>query len=168
VWAIPDEVRRMPLLEECFAILIEYLDLPYGISYCDESVSTAAIWMPPVLKKPTPAAAKALADLDGRLGDAGPRLHAAQDAMDKVRPPLAHYYLQGLGTDPPFQGHGLGSAALQPMLDRCDKERAPAYLESTKERNIPFYERHGFKVTGTIDVKPDGPRLWTMWRKPQK
>jgi len=166
VWAIPDEARRVPLLEACFAILIEHLDLPYGMSYCDAEATTAAIWLPPVLRKPSPSALKALSDLDTRLGDAGPRLHAAQDAMDAVRPAAAHYYLQGLGTDPPFQGRGLGSAVLQPMLAHCDAERVPAYLESTKDRNIAFYEKHGFVVTGTIDVKPDGPRLWTMWRAP--
>jgi len=166
VWAIPDEGRRVPLLQDCFAVLLEHVDLPHGLSYCDEHVSTAAIWLPPVLRKPAPDGIKALAALDTRLGDSGPRLHAAQDAMDAVRPAGAHYYLQGLGTDPPFQGQGLGSAAMQPVLARCDAERTPAYLESTKERNVAFYERHGFKVTGTIDVKPDGPRLWTMWRVP--
>jgi GNAT superfamily N-acetyltransferase len=168
VWAIPDEERRVPLLEDCFAVLLEHLDLAYGLSYCDEHASTAAVWLPPVLRKPSAVAIEALATLDSRLGHAGPRLHAAQDAMDAVRPATPHYYLQGLGTDPPFQGHGLGSAAMQPVLARCDKEHAPAYLESTKERNLPFYERHGFKVTGTIDVKPDGPRLWTMWRNPMR
>jgi ribosomal protein S18 acetylase RimI-like enzyme len=166
VWAIRDEVRRVPLLEDCFAVLIEHLDLPYGLSYCDEHATTAAIWLPPVLRKPSASAIKALSDLVARLGDAGPRLHAAQDAMDAMRPAAAHYYLQGLGTDPPFQRNGLGSAAMQPVLARCDKAEVPAYLESTKERNIAFYERHGFRVTGTIDVKPDGPRLWTMWRDP--
>ena len=31
---------------------------------------------------------------------------------------------------------------------RCDAEGIPAYLESTKERNVGFYERHGFAVVG--------------------
>ncbi len=52
------------------------------------------------------------------------------------------------------------------MLARCDAQGIPAYLESTKERNVEFYEHHGFAVTGTIDVPTDGPTLWTMWREP--
>src|SRR5262249_25439191 len=84
VWAIPDAARRVPLLEDCFAVLLEHLDLPYGLSYCDEHTTTAAIWLPPVLRKPAPDAIHALSTLDARLGDAGPRLHAAQDAMDAV------------------------------------------------------------------------------------
>jgi hypothetical protein len=34
------------------------------------------------------------------------------------------------------------------------------------ERNVRFYERRGFRVTGTIDVPLGGPRLWAMWRDP--
>jgi len=47
-----------------------------------------------------------------------------------------------------------------------DAEGLPAYLESSKESNVPFYERHGFAVTETFDL-PDGPRLWLMWRDPR-
>lgn len=80
------------------------------------------------------------------------------------RPP--HWYLPTLGTDPAHQGHGLGSALLGDRLARCDTEGLPAYLESSKESNVPFYERHGFQVTETYDL-PDGPRLWLMWRDPR-
>jgi hypothetical protein len=54
---------------------------------------------------------------------------------------------------------------MQPVLDTCDAEGIGAYLESSKESNVPFYERHGFRVTGEI-VIPDGPTLWAMWRDP--
>jgi GNAT superfamily N-acetyltransferase len=77
-----------------------------------------------------------------------------------------HWYLPTLGTDPDRQGHGLGSALLGDQLVRCDAEGLPAYLESSKETNVPFYERHGFAVTETFDL-PDGPRLWLMWRDPR-
>ena len=41
------------------------------------------------------------------------------------------------------------------------------YLESSKEANVPFYERLGFRVTDTYDVDDGrGPRLWLMWRDP--
>jgi len=33
-----------------------------------------------------------------------------------------------------------------PILEHCDSEGMPAYLESSKESNIAFYRRHGFKV----------------------
>jgi len=167
VWAIPDEHIRRPLLTKVFAVLFEHMDLPYGLSYCDASQSTAAIWLPPVLQKPSAEAMAALASLNDVLGTAGKRFARSQQAMDAARPTEPHYYLQGLGTDPSAQGKGLASAALAPVLARADDEQVPSYLESTKERNLPLYERHGFAVTGTIDVPDDGPRLWSMWREPR-
>ena len=51
-------------------------------------------------------------------------------------------------------------------LSRCDAEHAPAYLESSKPDNVPYYERFGFEVTGEI-VVPNGPTLIPMWRRPR-
>ena len=53
------------------------------------------------------------------------------------------------------------------MLERCDAEGLPAYLESSKERNVPFYRRHGFEVREEIHFGPGGPPMWPMWRAPR-
>jgi ribosomal protein S18 acetylase RimI-like enzyme len=70
-----------------------------------------------------------------------------------------------LGTDPAQQKQGIGSALLAPMLARCDAERLPAYLESSKPTNVPFYQRHGFEVVQEIDVA--GVPVTTMRRPPR-
>ncbi len=77
-----------------------------------------------------------------------------------------HYYLAILGTRPDRQGEGLGSALMAPMLARCDAEGVGAYLESSKESNIPYYRRYGFEVVGEVEF-PSGPKLWPMWRDPR-
>jgi ribosomal protein S18 acetylase RimI-like enzyme len=77
-----------------------------------------------------------------------------------------HYYLSVLGTEPARQGQGIGSALLQPVLESCDRDEIAAYLETGKERNIAFYNRHGFKVTKELRL-PDGPPVWLMWRDPR-
>ena len=77
-----------------------------------------------------------------------------------------HFYLAVLGTRPDRQGQGVGAALLAPVLTRCDDEGTGAYLESSKESNIPFYRRHGFEVVGEVTF-PDGPTIWPMWRDPQ-
>ncbi len=74
-----------------------------------------------------------------------------------------HYYLAALGTDPPHQGKGVGSALIEPVLARADREGIPAYLESSKEANVPFYRKHGFEVVAELHV-PGGPRVWSMLR----
>jgi hypothetical protein len=33
---------------------------------------------------------------------------------------------------------------------------------------VPFYERHGFRVTGEVSIPRGGPTLWLMWRDPQE
>lgn len=77
-----------------------------------------------------------------------------------------HWYLAVLGTDPSAQGRGLGSAVLAPILEECDRDGVGAYLESSKETNIAFYTRHGFRVERELRL-PRGPRMWAMWRDPR-
>ena len=77
-----------------------------------------------------------------------------------------HLYLALLGVEPERQGEGIGSALLAPGLALCDRDGIPAYLETSKRRNLDFYARHGFIETGRVDV-PGGPPVWTLWRQPR-
>ncbi len=95
-----------------------------------------------------------------------PRALGVLGRMEKIHPTEPHWYLAVLGTAKEHQGKGVGSALISPVLQKCDAEGVPAYLESSKESNIPFYRRHGFEVTGEVKVK-NGPSLWPMWRDPQ-
>lgn len=101
-----------------------------------------------------------------RMGLETPRALNVLNQVEKLHPKEPHWYLAVLGTDPQYQGTGVGSALIAPVLSQCDEEGVPAYLESSKERNIPFYERHGFKVTTELKLK-NGPSLWPMWRDPR-
>lgn len=127
----------------------------------------AALWAPPGRWKMGPLAVAALTPPSLRLFGTGV-LHAlsALNQIDRQHPSEPHWYLGVLGTDPDHQGKGIGSSLLAPVLRRCDDEGMPAYLESSKEQNVPFYERHGFAVTGTYDFAK-GPRTWLMWRDPR-
>jgi ribosomal protein S18 acetylase RimI-like enzyme len=78
-----------------------------------------------------------------------------------------HWYLGYLGTRCDSQGQGLGSAMLREVLAQADDSRTPAYLESSNERNLTLYERHGFRVVEEIKALGVGPSIWRMWRDPQ-
>jgi len=52
------------------------------------------------------------------------------------------------------------------MLDRCDREGTPAYLEASSERNRALYERHGFELRDTFHLPMGGPPIRKMWRDP--
>jgi ribosomal protein S18 acetylase RimI-like enzyme len=168
VWALPDASTRLSILEQVFELLSRYSSVPRGESYTDESLATAAFWVPPGPYALSREAADAMTPMLDLLGDdANDRFRAAEDAMREHRPSALHFYLQGLGTDPARQGEGLASSAMQPVLARCDAEGIPAYLESTKERNVGFYEGHDFTVTRCVEIALGGPPLWLMWRAPQ-
>jgi ribosomal protein S18 acetylase RimI-like enzyme len=86
------------------------------------------------------------------------RLHAAQS--------VPHWYLGYLGTRRDRQGEGLGTQMLRTVLARLDTNGMLAYLESSNERNLPLYERNGFRVVGELRALGHGPTIWRMWREP--
>lgn len=96
------------------------------------------------------------------------RFRILSELMDAAHPhDRPHWYLNVIATLPERQGQGLGAQALRPVLERCDAEGAPAYLESSNPRNMTLYRRHGFEERAdTIDL-PDGPSLYPMWREPR-
>lgn len=86
---------------------------------------------------------------------------------ERSHPETLHYYLLALGTDPAYQGKGIGPSLMAPVLRRCDAEGVPAYLETPSQDLVPFYEEQGFAVHDTLDLPFAGPTLWQMWRPPQ-
>ncbi len=133
-----------------------------------DGVRGAAVWTPPGKWRMSHAevlrSAPATARLFGRLL---PRALRAFNAVDGAHPPGHHFYLGVLGTDPVAQRTGVGSAVLDPVLRRCDDQGIGAYLESSKEQNVAFYNRHGFEVTRELRLPGGGPSVWLMWRDPQ-
>lgn len=86
--------------------------------------------------------------------------------IEGVHPREPHYYLEVLGTDPVQQGRGHGAAIMEYVLTRADAESVGAYLESSKDSNVPYYRRFGFEVVNEIRI-PNGPTIWPMWRAPR-
>lgn len=83
-------------------------------------------------------------------------------ALERWHPKAPHYYLETLGVEPGFQGQGIGSAIVRRMTGPADWEHTGCYLESSKARNVPLYERHGFVISRQIT--PLGVLHWLMWR----
>lgn len=91
---------------------------------------------------------------------------ALTDDLHKKSAPMPHYYLFMLGVRPPAQGKGVGGRLLERMLERIDRERMPAYLETQNERNVETYQRFGFEVAAEAPFpKLEGLRNWGMLRE---
>jgi GNAT superfamily N-acetyltransferase len=136
--------------------------------FTDEDGIGAAIWKAPnKWKLPNGDMLRAMPAMLRAFGTKTTRMIGAFNAIEKVHPKEEHYYLEALGTRQGMQSKGVGSAVIGHMLDRCDAEGMPAYLESSNLRNVPFYARHGFETTGEIVVGKGAPTVTAMWRDPR-
>jgi ribosomal protein S18 acetylase RimI-like enzyme len=166
VWICKSSPLRAKLLEALYTERLRQM-LPHRGVWTNAERSSAAVWTPPQYHQSSirPSAALLRCLLHPQLAARLPLLAAGFTSMQRAHPRSPpHWYLSLLATDPDARGRGLGSAALQPVLERCDSDGVAAYLESSKARNLGFYARLGFRVTGELRL-PGGPRIWPMWRE---
>ena len=170
-WIFPDPDQRRRRLPPFFASTLRGISLHQAgteVAADGPGVQGCAIWMAPgTWRPPLRRQLAALPATIWRLGSRLPTASVTYGALMAVHPQRPHWYLSGIGTDPVVQGRGIGSALLRSRLRRCDAAGEAAYLESSRESNVPFYQRHGFQVTGELTVPKGGPVLWLMWREPQ-
>jgi ribosomal protein S18 acetylase RimI-like enzyme len=163
-WLAPGVQRKRRL----FSADLRHIHFDNDELYTTPDIEGGAVWAPPgkwrnTVRQMVRMAPTSTAVLGWRIV----RGLRAFRTIEKHHPREPHWYLAVLGTHPDHQGKGVGSALLAPVLARCDAEGVPAYLESSKEANVPFYRRHGFEVTAPLDVPAGGPRIWLMWREPR-
>src|SRR6266849_3061500 len=63
---------------------------------------------------------------------------------------------------------GMAGLLIQPTLARADAEGLPCYLETENPRNVPFYQKHGFKVMSEGEVTSCRLHVWSMLREPKR
>ncbi len=164
---IPPGAAHLSKLRRFFLLLTRYQHLPHGGCYTTDDRVGGALWDPPGLwKMSNSAILRATPTMLSVLGARTVTALRTLAEIERLHPQEPHWYLAVLGTAPEHQGKGIGSALLAPVLETCDHDGLPAYLESSKASNVPFYERHGFKVTREIQL-PKGPTVWAMWRDPR-
>jgi GNAT superfamily N-acetyltransferase len=126
--------------------------------------SGVALWLPPHLGLDGDAILAVLTDTV--LPEKHEDTFAVLGQMDDAHPKFPHWYLPWFGVDPAVQGRGLGGELMEHCLRVVDKDHLPAYLDSPNPRNISFYERHGFVVTGEAQAGACPP-LISMQRAAQ-
>lgn len=167
-WAWRPQRQRLEALRRFQATRIRQLLGEEGV-WTTSDLGAAALWAAPRRWRSSMLETMALgpAFMHPRLIARMPMVALGWLGLERKHPHRPdHWYLAVLGTEPELQGRGLGSAVLAPVLDQCDRDGLGAYLESSKERNVDFYARHGFRVTGELRL-PRGPRMWPMWRDPR-
>lgn len=166
-WMYPDSERRSAQRAQFMRAALE-IGLPHGHVYATDGDAGVAIWSPPDVELFDDAAVTTLFALLGeQVGSRAEEIGAGLMAISEHHPrDEPHFYLFVLGTDRAHQGTGVGSILIREVLDRCDRQGIGAYLESSNIRNVPFYERHGFRVTAEVEVSSDFCAR-PMWRDPR-
>lgn len=158
-------------LRKFFGIQLNRLMAGTGEVWTTSDRAGASLWVPPGpvvpggwrdLLRLAPVAIDLVAG-----GRAGPAVRLLAE-IERSRPTMAHWYLATIGTEPAAQGRGIGSALMDAVLRGVDAQGMPAYLESSKERNVPFYARYGFEVTRQLRSADGAVSLWLMWRQPRQ
>jgi GNAT superfamily N-acetyltransferase len=171
MWIMPDDQARAADQRKFFAAVTRHHHLAGGgveVAADGSGIGAAALWDPPGRWKQSTL--EQLMLLPAFVFGFGPqlslgrRMGALFARMKQSHPEEPHWYLAVIGSDPSVRGKGYGQALMNSRLDRVDAEHAPAYLESSKADNVPYYERFGFQVTGEIVIPDGGPTLWPMWR----
>ncbi|MFJ6486053.1 MULTISPECIES: GNAT family N-acetyltransferase [unclassified Streptomyces] len=168
-WVFPDPDHRAAVHGKFLGVFVDVALEEGRIDYAVDG-SAAALWLRIPAGDPegepvedeVPARMRAAADPDNERCELVGRLTGA------VHPTAEeHEYLLMIAVAPGRQGQGLGSELIRPVLERCDREGVPAYLEASSGRSKGLYERLGWEFTGEAVRLPDGPLMWPMWRKPR-
>jgi len=167
-WLIRQDDRRGSGFDTLFCTCLTSLCLRHGEALITADHLGTALWYPP--GKAKVGIGRQLVLLPAMIRAAGirglGRLVRVMTLLESIHPRQRHYYLQFIGVNPEHQGSGIGSALLQPVLERCDRERCGAYLENTNAGNRTFYEKRGFTVVRELKLATGAPPLWPMWRDP--
>ncbi|MBH1936066.1 GNAT family N-acetyltransferase [Streptomyces sp. AV19] len=157
--AADDHEERLRRFQELF---LTEVGMPFGrVWVADDGRGAAAVWTTPD-RDPGPAVA-GLGPRVGELsGDRAAAFESAERALEPHRPKEPVWFLATVGVDPGRQGQGLGRAVLEPGLETAARAGYPAFLETSTESNVRFYERLGFAVTAEVELPDGGPRTWCL------
>ncbi|WP_406355285.1 GNAT family N-acetyltransferase [Streptomyces sp. NBC_00658] len=164
-WVFPDRAHRVATHHKLMGAFADVV-LAEGRVDVTEDGAACALWLS------VPADEHGDEDGPGQLREAVDPENERVELIGRLTAGIhpagrAHEYLWMIAVAPGRQGEGLGTALIESVLDRCDREGTPAYLEASSARSRKLYERLGFELTDRPLDLPDGPQMWPMWREPQ-
>ena len=135
-----------------------------GSAFVIGNICGAALWLPPGVEADSrPPTALDDEFIDPAVLDDLARLTEESNAYRPLEP---YWYLKFIAVDPVKRGRGYGAALMSHALKICDRDKLPAYLESTNAANLSLYKRHGFEILAELQVGRS-PARYPMLRQPQ-
>ncbi len=147
-----DELR-----EKRIAALMDYsfeICFNYGDVYLSDDNKACALVLYPDRKKTTFKSVlediKLLLNCIG-LNNIGKAMKR-EAAIKKIQPDTPMYYLWFIGVDPESQGTGIGSRLMNEVIEDSRAQSRPIFLETSTERNLPWYKKFGFDIYSDLDL----------------
>ncbi|WP_291798639.1 GNAT family N-acetyltransferase [Brevibacterium sp.] len=164
-WVIPEDGygERLRQLQRLYLAHA----LGHGSVLRTADFSGVVALLPVAAPEPAPEVYERIRALHGdRLGRLGgvespePELPAAQALAAPL--PAADWTLETVGVLSSAQGRGIGGRLVDAGLRTAQARGASAVgLETSDERNVALYRRHGFEVVA--HQRPEcGPQIWTL------
>ena len=169
-WIVPSPRRRARTLPGLFRTAIAVTMSGGLVDTTAGVVQGLALWIPPgdAALAVNRAAARTMLTVPLRLRSAFGRFRTYTEwnyELQRRAHPGPTLFLSGLGVDPAYQGRGVGGALLEAGLAR--DPQTTAVLLTNNERNLPFYESHGFETVIEERTPDGGPLTWAMRRRPR-
>jgi GNAT superfamily N-acetyltransferase len=169
----PEDKQRRNVLRTFFAATVRDA-IPFGSALAvpaGKRIDAVGVWLPPLAFPWTPARKLRAVPAFMRIMAAAPRafprfmrLGANVEAAHRDEP---HWYLVVLSVRPEQQRRGLGTALLEPILDRADRDGVPCRAETSDPANVDYYRQFGFEVVDpAFAALPDGPPFIKFHRPP--
>jgi GNAT superfamily N-acetyltransferase len=164
-WLLRSRLRHLARLRAMFAAEMELYVLPNGTVWTTPGYDGAVTELPPgAWEMPSSATLKEALKWLRAFGMRLPLAARVQHAMEERHLAEPHFYVRTVGVRTTLQGQGLGSALMQPTLERADSAGLPTYIEASSERGAALYERLGFIHMDVLELPEGGPPLWRMRR----
>lgn len=169
-WILPRAERRARTLPWLLRTAVAATLAGGFVATTAGDVLGVALWIPPsATLEVNRAARRSLATLPLRLRGAYGRFRAYTawnfEVQQRAHPAPA-LFLSGLAVDPDHWGEGIGGALLAEGVARHPD--LACVLLTNNERNVGFYERHGFEVVLDEPMPESALPTWAMVRQPSR
>lgn len=162
-WALPTREEFDALHPQLVALWVQPA-LPMGAVHVCPDFAGAAVWYPPGAEMDGEAFAQVAAGAS--RPDRTASVLKLIAACERYKPSEPFWELELLAVDAAHRGKGIGADLLRYGLALCDRDDAPAYLESSNPANLSLYRRHGFDLLAEVQL-PGTPKRFPMLRKPR-
>jgi GNAT superfamily N-acetyltransferase len=167
-WLLPGGLRLKTRLRAVFVAEMELYVLPNGGTiWTTSGYDGAVIELPPgAWEMPKSFTGKEALRWVRAFGMRLLLAMRVQRAMEERHLREPHFYVRTIGVRTARQGRGVGSALMQPTLQRADSAGLPTYIEASSERSAALYERLGFVHMDALELPEGGRPVWPMRRPP--